>query len=36
MDWMPDAYADAGGNAKTKAEALEGYKMLVVVYSASW
>ena len=36
MDYFPDNYVDGSGKAMTKADAIEGYKLVMVVYSASW
>ena len=35
-DFLGDKFVDADGNSKSRAEAIDGYKLVMVVYSASW
>ena len=36
MDYFPESYVDVDGKALTKEEAIGGYKLVMVVYSAAW
>jgi hypothetical protein len=35
MDYFPESYVNAAGEAVGK-DAITGYKLVIVVYSASW
>ncbi len=36
MDWLGDKFVDAAGKEMTREEAIGGYNLVMILYSASW